>query len=81
MESRGAAKDKADVAFLLSLRAKGMCAGIDLAHEEGYRDSRLWVPDQVLGVYGDMRCGMASDALREPWNRLSPSVSTSEIWL
>lgn len=82
LESRGRAKDKDDVALLLSLRAKGMCRGIDLAHEEGYRDSRLWVPDQVLGAYGDMRSGVGvGDKFRRAWNLIAPTVNTMEIML
>ena len=82
LESRGHAKDGDDVALLLSLRMKGMCGGIDLAHEEGYKDSRLWVPDQVLGAYGDMRSGVGEgDAFRKAWNLLAPNVNTMEIMI
>lgn len=50
LESRGEAKDEADIMLLQSLRRKGICERITLTHEESYRDSRLWVPDQVLGA-------------------------------
>lgn len=80
LESRGAKKDEQDMLMLGALRSAGLCRGIKIVHEEGYRDSRLWVPDQVLGAYGDMRSGVAKESLRDGWNLLSPSVNTVEIW-
>ena len=42
--------------------------------------NKLWIPDQILGAYGDIRSGVAKESLRDEWNRLSPSVNTLEIW-
>lgn len=82
LESREGPQDKADVALLLSLRAKGMCREIEIEHLKGSNDSRLWVPDQVLGAYGDMRCGVGEgSAFRSAWNALSTRVNTMEIML
>ena len=80
LESRGSGRDAGDVGLLQSMRAKGMCRRIDLAHEVGSSDSRLWVPDQVLGAYGDVRSGVAKRSLKEAWNALAPSVEAIEIW-
>lgn len=82
LESREESQNKADVALLLSLRAKGLCRGIELEHMKGSADSRLWMPDQVLGAYGDMRCGVgAGDEFRQAWNALATNVTTMEILL
>ena len=43
--------------------------------------NKLWVPDQVIGAYGDIRSGVAKESLRDEWNLLSPSINTIEIWL
>lgn len=82
LESREGSQDKSDVALLLSLCAKRMCREIEIEHLRGSSDSRLWVPDQVLGAYGDMRCGVGNgNEFRDAWNTLSPSVRTMEIML
>lgn len=80
LESRGDAKDKQDMLMLAALRSKGICKFIRLVHKDGREDSHLWIPDQVLGAYGDIRSGVAKDSLRSEWNRLSSKVTTVEIW-
>lgn len=80
LESRESFRDRGDVGLLQSLRAKGVCGGIDLVHIQGSDDARLWIPDQVLGAYGDLRSGVAKASLKSAWNRLSPSVNTVEIF-
>lgn len=80
LEARGSERDRGDIGLLQSLRAKGVCKDIDLVHVLPSEDSRLWVPDQVLGAYGDLRSGVAKETLRKAWKHLSPSVNTVEIW-
>lgn len=41
--------------------------------------NKLWIPDQVIGAYGDIRSGVAKESLIDDWNRLSLSVKTLEI--
>lgn len=79
LESRGRSKDKLDVALLLSMRAKGLCGSIDLTHEIGRSESRLWIPDQVLGAYGDAHCGLLGDELEAAWGRLRLCIDEIEI--
>lgn len=79
LESRGPSRDKQDVALLLSLRAKGLCKEIDLAHASGDKDAHLWVPDQVLGAYGEARTQTGTAKVREAWSSLRPRVSVQEV--
>lgn len=82
LESREEAQDKTDVALALSMRAKGLCKRIDLAHLKATEDSRLWIPAQLLGAYRDMRCGVSDRAtFHDAWNQISPHVNTMEIML
>lgn len=41
---------------------------------------RPWLSSLALVTYGDLRSSVAGEMLKGPWNRLSPSVSTIEIW-
>ena len=41
--------------------------------------NKLWIPDQVIGAYGDIRSGVAKESLIDDWNRLPLSVKTLEI--
>ena len=64
----------------MSDKARALCRTMRIDHMEGWQDSRLWIPDQVLGAYGDVRSGVAKTSLRDEWNHLSPSVNIMEIW-
>lgn len=53
LESRGNFNDKKDVDMLINLRRSGALSFIDLDHAKGKDDPHLWVPDQLLGAFGD----------------------------
>lgn len=57
LESRAPSQDKRDVAALFHLQRSGACLGMRVEHLPGDKDARLWIPDQVLGAYGDQRTG------------------------
>lgn len=56
LESRGNQKDKKDIELLLSMRRKGLIDEIEIAHKRAENEPKLWIPDQILGAYGDSLC-------------------------
>ena len=45
--------DKRDRDCLLHLRRSKAVSTIEMEHVPGEDDPRLWLPDQILGAYGD----------------------------
>lgn len=56
LESRGTADDKRDIRFVDSLRSSKLVTDLRIEHVRGSDEPRLWLPDQVLGAYGDYLC-------------------------
>ncbi|WP_150118427.1 hypothetical protein [Actinomyces radicidentis] len=48
--------------------------GFELVHQFGQEDARLWVPDQVLGAYGD---ALAGDS--RAWDLLARQVQIERV--
>lgn len=57
LESRDAAQDKRDVRFVDAMRSRRFIGKLRVELMPGDRDARLWLPDQLLGAYGDARAG------------------------
>ena len=57
LESRGAKSDLRDDYIMDALRSRGLAGDMRLAHRRGTDEPRLWVPDQILGAFGDGLCG------------------------
>ena len=60
LESRNSRQDQMDLDLMLHLRRSFKVGNIRLEHLAGSKDSRLWVPDQLLGIYGDVLKGNQS---------------------
>ncbi len=58
LESREERDNKRDVALLLAARSKHLVGRIDLHHEPGPQNPLLWLPDQLIGAYGDSICNI-----------------------
>ena len=56
MESRGRKPDRRDISLINAMRSSGRTS-MDVIHLLADSDPLLWIPDQVLGAYGDMLCG------------------------
>ena len=53
---------------------------IDISHIAGQEDPRLWLPDQILGAYGDIAKGLeAAKKWASCWNQIMKSVEVAEI--
>lgn len=57
LESRGRDKDKKDIQLVDALHGRKYIDGIRVDHMSGSADARLWLPDQLLGAYGDSKAG------------------------
>lgn len=82
LESRGKTADKKDIDFLLYLRRTDVIHTIDLQHASGKNDARLYIPDQILGAYGDI-IAEKDDALvlKGAWKKVAESVTVIELAL
>lgn len=77
LERRQHAQDMKDQATLKAMRQGGAVpAAFTLSHEYGAGEPRLWVPDQVLGAYGD---ALEGDA--RAWEHLAHRVRVEHVSL
>lgn len=75
LESRGNQKDRKDIELLLSMRRKGLINNIEISHERAENEPKLWIPDQILGAYGDSLCGTAGiKHWGDYWNNIERNV-------
>ena len=56
MESRGRGLDRMDADLVNAMRTT-MRINLQITHVAGREEPLVWIPDQVLGAYGDMLCG------------------------
>lgn len=76
LESRGRINDRRDIELLLALRRQSALSGkLDISHKAGNEDSRLWIPDQILGVFGDA----ATASTNEARNELGGLINSIEV--
>ncbi|WP_162933756.1 hypothetical protein [Actinomyces lilanjuaniae] len=75
LEHRQRKQDDKDQATVAIARQSGMISTrFSLQHAYGDEEPHLWVPDQVLGAYGDARTGKTTN-----WNLLAASVRLETI--
>lgn len=75
LESRDDYKNKKDVELFLALRRKGVIRTIDIAHRSAESEPRLWIPDQILGAYGDVLCdNPGAEYWSSSWRRMQDCV-------
>lgn len=75
LESREERDNKRDVALLLAARSKHLVSSIDLRHEPGPQNPLLWLPDQVIGTYGDAICNAKKPhSWHLEWERVEPCI-------
>ncbi len=56
LESRVLQLNDRDIDMLQAMRARKFVEAIALEHAHASDEARLWVPDQILGAYGDWLC-------------------------
>lgn len=57
LERRETSQDRNDIRFIDGLRSRGFISTIRVDLKAGETDARLWLPDQLLGAYGDAQTG------------------------
>lgn len=67
LESRTPPQDQRDLEHLAQMRTRHLVRTIRMDHIRGSAEPCLWIPDQVLGAYGDTKTGKLdfSEFLRE----------------
>lgn len=78
LESRNDTHDKRDREFLVSMRSKGEALTFSLDHVPGRDEPLLWVPDQILGAYGEVVTKGANPRWRSSWDLISQSLVIHE---
>ena len=56
LEARDSKLDRRDVQLMNAIKSKQRGLTFTIRHRRGSEDARLWIPDQVLGAYGDQLC-------------------------
>lgn len=56
LEARDSRLDLRDVQLVNAMKSKQKGLAFSIHHRRGFEDPRLWVPDQILGAYGDQLC-------------------------
>lgn len=65
--------DQRDVQLVNAMRSKQKELVFSIKHKSGFEDPRLWVPDQILGAYGDQLClTELDDDWLNAWRLLEP---------
>ena len=79
LESRNDTHDKRDRELLVSMRRRGEALNFDLEHVPGKDEPLLWVPDQILGAYGEVITRGASRKWEDSWRRVERTLDVREV--
>ena len=79
LESRNDVHDKRDRELLVSMRRKGEAFGFDLEHVPGKSEPLLWVPDQLLGAYGEVITSGTNTRWKSVWEQLKRRIEIVEV--
>ena len=80
LEARDSKLDLRDVQLVDAIKSKQKGLAFSIRHKRGFEDAKLWVPDQILGAYGDQLCltELDDDWLRA-WHSLEPQTRFEAI--
>ena len=82
LEARDSRLDQRDVQLVDAMKSKHKGLVFSIRHKRGFEDPKLWVPDQILGAYGDRLClaDLDTDWLCA-WRSLEPKTRFEAIEL
>lgn len=60
------------------MRAKHIISRIGIDHAFADEEPSLWIPDQILGAYGDSLCGNMHKTWREQWEKIKEDTKKLE---
>lgn len=76
MESRFPAADAKDISHFQSMKKKGLIESIGIEFADPAMEHRLWIPDQILGAYGETAVGSrGATAWANEWDALRGSIT------
>ena len=79
LESRDGYLDRKDIEHLIALRRSKTIKGIDIAHKTGNDDPNLYVPDQILGAYGDIISANRKHTWIDNWKSVEQSCVFQQV--
>ena len=80
LESRKPTADKLDIDYVKYAKGAKLVKSINVTHEDGADQPRLWIADQVLGAMGDYLTHTGGwDYWKEDWEALSERVECIEV--
>ncbi len=79
LESRVLQLNGKDIDMIQAMRARKFVESISIDHAHASDEPRLWVPDQILGAYGDWLCNeKASEDWGECWEEIFSKLTVLE---
>ena len=79
LESRGAKEDKRDIDLLMGMRQRKDVRVFRIDHYSGKEEPLLWVPDQILGAYGEVALSGSGRLWRDMWEELEEGLEILEV--
>lgn len=79
MQSQLGTRDKRDRELLVSMRRKSEAIEFDLEHVPRKSEPLLWVPDQILGAYGEVVTKGANRRWEGSWERIERTLDVHEV--
>ena len=79
LESRNAAHNNRDKELVVGMQRRGEAAGLVLAHSSGIEEPLLWVPDQILGAYGEVALSGPGRRWQNTWEELEKGLEIFEV--
>ena len=82
LESRDSHLDRLDNVILFAMRQSRTIFNIDVRHSQGQGEPRLYVPDQILGAYGDVTAHNQSSQKWQPhWENVRNNITELNVRL
>ena len=79
MQSQLGTHDKKDRELLVSMRRKSEAIEFDLEHVPRKSEPLLWIPDQILGAYGEVATKGANRRWEGSWERIGRTLDVREV--
>lgn len=79
MQSQLGTRDKRGRELLVSVHRKSETIEFDLEHMPRKSEPLLWVPDQILGAYGEVVTKGANRRWEGSWERIGRTLDVREV--
>ncbi|MBQ9001466.1 MAG: hypothetical protein IJ087_06400 [Eggerthellaceae bacterium] len=80
LESRKPTADKLDIDFVKYAKGSKIIKSIEVVHESGEDEPRLWIADQVLGAMGDYLTRTGGwEYWKDDWEAIGDSIERIDV--